>query len=57
MTEMDLEIQDLRRENEKLHGQIKQLSKEKVSLEAKHAEDLSEIVRLRRMVEAEVRDG
>lgn len=63
MTEVDLEVQGLRREVEDLRKEVVKLSKEnrklkadKDSVETLHLLDQSEIVWLRRMIESLVED-
>lgn len=56
MTELDLEIQDLRREVAKLNDENRKLKADKDSLESLHQMDMSEIVWLRRMVQSMVEE-
>lgn len=56
MTELDLEIQDLRREVAKLSAENRKLHADNESLESIHTLDQSEIVWLRRTIEAMVEE-
>lgn len=57
MTELDMIIQELRRNVAALEAEIKELRDANESLKLLHKLDMSEIARLRRMVEAEVDHG
>ena len=56
MTELDLEIQDLRREVAKLNAENRKLKADRDSLDALHQMDMSEIVWLRRLVQSMVEE-
>ena len=56
MTELDLEIQDLRREVAKLNAENRKLKADRDSLESLHQMDMSEIVWLRRLVQSMVEE-